>query len=116
MTPFHLLVLAIAVFRTTRLVTTDSITDRYREWLRARSHRDMAAPKGLEGEMAFRTEERIDRPITLWLWKLLTCPWCSSVWLGGLAIGLFLTYPTYTLYVAYVLACSAVAGVLMERT
>ena len=36
--------------------------------------------------------------------------------LAGLAVGLFLSVPTYTLDVAYVLACSAFAGVLMERT
>ena len=116
MTPFHLLVLAIAVFRITRLVTGDSISEGFREWLRSRSHRDMAAPKGLEGEMVFRTEERTDRPVMLWAWRLLTCPWCVSMYAGGLAIGLFLSYPTYTLDVGYVLACSAVAGVLMERT
>jgi hypothetical protein len=38
------------------------------------------------------------------------------MWLAGLAVGLFLSVPTYTLDVAYVLACSAFAGVLMERT
>lgn len=116
MTPFHLLVLAVAVYRATRLVTADTVSERPREWLRARSHKTMVRHDllGVTGDT--RVDERTDRPASLWLWKLITCPWCSSVWLGALAIGTFLTWPTPTLDVAYVLGCSAVAGILMERT
>jgi hypothetical protein len=103
LTPFHLLVLAVAVFRATRLVSRDEITDAAREWLR-RSHDIDDAEVTAIGRVA------------RFAFDLVSCPWCVSIWLGGLAVGLFLSYPSITLDVAYVLACSAVAGVVSERT
>ena len=114
MTPFHLLVLAIAVYRATRFVTADTLTDSLREHLRDRTHRTMTRATGSGAET--RVEERTDRFVSLWLWKLIGCPWCISIWIGALAIACVLTWQTRTLDVAYVLACSAFAGVLMERT
>ena len=114
MTPFHLLILAIAVYRATRFFTADTLTDSLREHLRERTHRTMTRATGSGAET--RVEERTDRFVSLFAWKIATCSWCSSIWLAGLAVGLFLSVPTYTLDVAYVLACSAFAGVLMERT
>jgi hypothetical protein len=115
-TPFHLLVLSVAVYRATRLVCRDSISDGVREWLRHRGFRFEIETNPVTRDVTgHRSTERPGRAVSRWLWRLAECSWCTSIWLGALAIGLFLSFPTPTLDVAYVLSCSAVAGILSER-
>jgi hypothetical protein len=114
MTPFHLLVLAIGVFRATRFVTADTLTDSFREHLRERTHRTMTRATGSGAET--RVEERTDRFVSLFAWKITSCVWCSSVWLSGIAIAAFVNASAWTLIVAYVLAVAGVAGFLAERS
>lgn len=116
MTPFHLLVLSIAVFRATRLVTSDTISEPWRDRLRQRSHRTFHRQEIDGTVVATRLDERDDRPFSLWAWKLVTCPWCIGLWISAFAIGSYLTWGAAVLDVAYVLSSSAVAGVLMELT
>lgn len=83
-----LLIDALAVFRLTRLVTTDTILDRPREAVRK------------------------ERP---GLFLFLTCPWCVGMWL---AAGVVLVAPHVRLWrpLRQVLALSAIAGLLAERS
>ena len=96
MTPFHLLVLAVAVYRGSRLIVADIITESLRKRL---------APHSLSELHSWRTIAS----------DFVSCYWCVSIWLGALAIGCELTWQQSTLDVAYVLACSAVAGILGEQ-
>jgi hypothetical protein len=92
-----LVVNVAAVFRLTRLVCTDQITaparQRVLRW---------AAQRG----------ERQDTLIA----DFLACPWCVSPWLAAGVVALAYYVPQGWTYVAYVLTCSAVAGIVAERT
>jgi len=80
---------SVAVYRLTRLVTTDRVL----EPVRKRIHDSL-------GMAAF---------------DFITCPWCTSIWIAAIVVVLTYFVPEYWVYVAYLLACSAVAGYLMER-
>lgn len=56
----------VAVFRLTRLVTTDLIMHRFRAWCERRS---------------------------LWLGYLAECPYCASIWLSGPVIAPIVLWP-----------------------
>lgn len=43
---------------------------------------------------------------------LLTCTWCSSIWVASLVVILGIIIPTVAFYIGLVLALSAVAGYL----
>jgi hypothetical protein len=80
----------VAVFRLTRLVTTDTITEKPRQWVKR--HWGMGA------------------------FDFVVCPWCTSIWLAAGVVLLTVFAPHQWQYVAYVLVCSAVAGVLAEHS
>ena len=87
-----LLVLALACFRATRLVTTDVIFNGLRErfWRRF-------------------------PPETTALGYLSTCDWCASIWVGSLLTISYTIFPTATFIACLPLALSAVAGTLAAR-
>lgn len=88
--PRDLVVGAVATYRAARLVTEDEITRPVRE-------RVLEWSDG--GRVGY----------------LITCPWCSSVWAGGLlAVGLTVA-PRATRAVAAALAWSAAAGYLSAK-
>lgn len=84
----ELIVLALAVFRITRLLIEDEIFDTPRDWLYAK----------------FR-----GKPL---LTYLLTCYWCLSMYVAVVVVGLYLLIPIPTLIVCVVLALSAVVGLI----
>lgn len=57
MTAFWFIVVALATYRLTRLVTADKITERVRSFVEVRSQ---------------------------WLGYLVTCDWCLSIWVAPL--------------------------------
>ncbi len=87
-----LVVLALATFRLTRLVTTDVIFNGLRERLWRRFPPESTA-----------------------LGYLSTCDWCASVWTGSLLAVAYTMIPTVTLVAALALALSAVTGILAAR-
>lgn len=92
--PHHLTALVVAltlltVYRLTRLVTTDVITDRPRSWLR----------REYEG----------------WLVTLVHCPWCMSVWIAGPVVVMTVYAGEWWRWVMVGVAGSAVAGYLAEH-
>lgn len=95
---------ALAVFRLTRLVVSDSITAGLRE--RAIG-REQISDRHLTGERM----TMVARP---WLATLLACPWCVSPWLAAVVVACQALTPAVWLYLACVLAFSAVAGLLAE--
>lgn len=86
----------LATYRLTRLVTHDRITEGLR--------RRIAGQDEVFGGMA--------RPQ---VFDFITCPWCVGVWLAAAVVAATALFPLEWRYGAYVLACAAVAGFLMER-
>ncbi|MGH3783162.1 MAG: DUF1360 domain-containing protein [Pseudonocardiaceae bacterium] len=85
-TPLLLLLDAAAVYRLTRLVTTDHWPlGWWRQHLR---------------------EQHPTSPLTTWV----HCPWCTSVWIAPVVLGLQALAPRAWPYAAAVLAFSAITG------
>jgi hypothetical protein len=82
------LVLGLATYRLTRLITTDNITEPIREriW-------DKYPPQSTR------------------LGYLITCDWCSSIWVASIVIPSAMIIPVLV-YVYAVFAVSAIAGLL----
>ena len=89
LSPFDWLIVALAVFRGTRLLNKDLIAEPVRK---------------LGGRAGMK-----------WL-DFITCPWCVSMWLAGGAVALSLTVWREVRYLWVVLALSAVAGFFGERS
>lgn len=86
---------ALATFRLTRLVTADTITEGARRWA--------------GGVRPWNGVPRLDRPRTF---EFITCPWCTSVWIGAAVAASTWAWAGPMLWVNGALAFSAVAGLL----
>lgn len=88
MTPFEFVILALATYRITRLLTRDVIAEpiRIRVW---KKHPPESSKLGY----------------------LFTCEWCMSIWTASLIYGCFII-TSVTVIVVVPLALSAVAGLL----
>jgi hypothetical protein len=87
---------ALAVYRATRLVTEDTIWEGTRDRVVAWSERDGRAAT-----------------LRVKVGDLITCPWCASMWVAGLAVGSWWVLPVAVWRSgAAVLAASAVAGLV----
>jgi hypothetical protein len=82
-------ILALAVFRLTRLITTDVVLNRVRERIWRRF------PPGNGG-----------------IGYVLTCDWCASIWVASPVYGMYKIAHVPTMFGCGVLALSAVAGLL----
>jgi hypothetical protein len=86
-----LTVLALAIYRVCRLVVEDAVTEKLRNRIWARYS--------------------ITSGIGYWI----TCYWCTSIWVASLFVGMYTMIPIPTLTVSYVLALSAVVGIVAAR-
>lgn len=84
-----LVILALAVFRLTRVITVDEIFSKVRTKIWERS----PAWKGGIGYM-------------------ITCDWCTSIWTSSLVMSMYKITPEPTVFVCSVLSLSAVTGLL----
>lgn len=84
---------ALAVYRITRLIVSDTLFDEPR---RALLERLDASESPVAGKMA----------------EGLDCPWCVSVWVGGGVLAFKASAPRAWRALSFVLATSAVAGIL----
>ena len=89
---FHFVVLALGVYRLTRLVTTDVLLDR----ARARLWKKYPPEQGGIG-------------------YLITCDWCTSVWTSSMTVVMYIMIPNIVFAVACVLALSAITGLVTAR-
>jgi hypothetical protein len=128
----NLVILALAVARLTRLVTQDSLTQRIREWVLTRWPDDSTefgdsevTERGTDalgfrtgtlktGRQVFRTSEAWYAVDPYKSSELLTCDWCSSIWIGLAAAASHYFYPEITFWVALPLALSFVAAWLND--
>jgi hypothetical protein len=83
-----LVLLSLAAFRLTHLITTDAITEglRNRIWNKF--------------------------PPTTKLGYLITCNWCTGFWVSILMVALWLALPQVVIVVSLVLAISALVGLI----
>jgi hypothetical protein len=89
---FSFFILALAAHRLTRLVTTDTIFSPLREKIWNKFPPD-----------------RVN------LGYLITCDWCTSIWVSTILISSYLLIPYPTLVVSLVLAISTIVGYLAAR-
>lgn len=90
--PVALIILALAVYRLTRLVTTDTITFPIRNKIWNRFP-----------------------PETSRFGYLFTCDWCTSIWVSSLVVISYTIIPTATTLLALIPALSAVASIIAAR-
>jgi hypothetical protein len=88
LTAVTFVILALAAYRLTHLVTTDAIAD------------------------GFRTKVWSKYPPTTRIGYLITCNWCTGFWVSLLLVLGFLLLPQVTLVVSLVMALSGVVGLL----
>lgn len=84
--PAVLIVIALAVFRVSRLVVEDSITEPLRDWTLA------------------RVPDRIG--------ELIECIWCVSFWIALAATVAYALSPSVMFWVCFPFALSAISGIL----
>jgi hypothetical protein len=89
--PWTFIILALAVFRATRLVTTDQIFEPLRQRIWSKF------------------------PPNTFLGYLLTCNWCSSIWVSAIFVAGYILLPYATFVVSLLLALSAVAAYIAAR-
>lgn len=89
-----LILLVASVFATHRLtvlVTRDTITEKLRNWFFNRWN-----------------------PMNSWTY-VLTCPWCISMWLGGVVLLGVVFIPQIWVYFALLLTFSSITGLIEEK-
>jgi hypothetical protein len=103
-----LIVDALALYRLTRLIVSDSITDPIRKRL-------LDHAKRLAFQNATANQNRptpYDSNVYGKFWNLITCPWCLSIWFAIPVIALTKLVPGVWQYPALGLTLSAVAGLI----
>lgn len=85
-------ILALAVFRITRIITTDTILEKLREFIWRKS------PPAKNG-----------------IGYLITCNWCSSIWVASLVVSMYRITAEPTIFVCSIFALSGVAGIITSR-
>jgi len=88
-TPLHLVILGLATYRVTRLVTRDVITAKAREFFWKKFP-----------------------PESSYIGYLSTCEWCFSFWIGSGFVISSIIIPEITYVVATIYSVSAIAGLL----
>jgi hypothetical protein len=89
---FTYVILALAAHRLTRLITTDTIFSALREKIWNKFP-----------------------PNKVNIGYLITCDWCTSLWVAGILIPAYLLAPAVVFVVSLVLATSSIVGFLAAR-
>ena len=112
--PTMLLIWVACVYRLTRLVVEDAITAPIREAIRKRSIILEVRPS-LTGSAAAQRENLKTSGFWRWLFDLISCFWCVSVWISALAVLAYWGARPYSDYAALALALSAMVGLVREK-
>jgi hypothetical protein len=83
-----LVILGLAAFRATHLITTDAIAD------------------------GFRNKIWSKWPPSTKIGYLITCNWCTGFWVSVFLVAFWLVLPQITLVVSLILAISALIGII----
>lgn len=88
----HFLVLALMVYRLTRLIVVDTIFEPVRSWIFSKKP-----------------------PHSSSLGYLFTCEWCISLWLALPTMLLYALFPSTVFLIGCIFALSATAGLITAR-
>jgi hypothetical protein len=88
---FQFMLLTLATYRLTRLITTDTIFEPVREKIWSKY------------------------PPSTQFGYLFTCNWCTGMWTAMMVTILFFFFPSVTLMVSLVLSISALVGLLASK-
>ncbi len=108
-----LLILALAIYSITRLITKDSIIDRQREWFfnqfPPEGYTSRVRPK--RGKFIIQGQHYV---VTKGhkLGELVSCPWCSGFWVSGALFLAFWAWPVTTTFLLVPLALRVIPGVI----
>lgn len=97
----YLILDTLSVYRLTKLVTDDYITEEFREILRAK----------FPAVIDKRTKVRRASKITY----LINCPWCVSIWAAAFIFTLRKISPETATYLSSILAASALTGLAANK-
>lgn len=103
-----LLVDSLATFRLAMLVAKDSITAPAREWLRSQGW-EVDVHSGLPMK-----RRGIGSAISRTTHEWAACPWCNSPWCAA-GIVILQANTSWAIWVIYILALSAITGILAEH-
>lgn len=104
--PFHFIIIAFAIFRLTRLLVADHIT----QWLRDLCMKTVTVKDPLTGALFVRCEKPI-KGIRRLISDLLGCPWCVGVWVAFAALVLYYLAATGTFSLGWmIILIFALAG------
>ena len=106
---------ALCIYRLTRLLVEDTISDPVREWLRKRSFGELVERDYVTGNVISRTPAPKPGSPFSWAWKLMTCYWCLSLWISAVIVVVAYFNGSWFQYVCIPFAFSAIAGVISER-
>ena len=117
MTVLEFLVVALAVFRVSRLIVSDTILDTPRLWILTRYpasdtvfvdwRDDLFWVEKVGGWMAIKPHL---------IGELISCVWCTGFWISVIAVAAWWQSPEVAWWLALPFALSAVAGLLEEVT
>jgi hypothetical protein len=93
---------ALAVYRITRLVTRDTITEELRETIAQEIQTTVQA-----GLITQKTADKLT--------YLMECDWCMSIWVATIACFFKKYIPHVWDTIKYIMAASAVAGALSNQ-
>ena len=85
---FTYIIYALAAYRLTRLITTDTILEGLRNWIWKKF------------------------PPSHGFGYLFTCNWCTGMWVSGMLVGGYLLFPVVAYVVSLVLSISAIVGLV----
>lgn len=115
-----LLIIALAIYSITRLITVDSIADRPRDWLHARFPYE---GQNIKIGTAWPGRDRCTFIVTgdhryvtegSWLGELVKCPWCMGFWVALAVFGAFCFWPVATTFVLVPMALRVIPGMIQS--
>jgi hypothetical protein len=108
-----LVIYLLAAYRLTILIVKDSIFNGVRDWIRDHGYKTQTQTD-LRGEV--HTRVTAINLFWSWLHDLISCEWCTSIWVGTVVVLLQHYQQSWFQYVCFALALSSVASVMSEKT
>ena len=102
----HLILLALASFRFTRLLVFDKIT----EFLRAPFF-DELQEENEDGELETYFVPK-ETGIKKFIGELISCYWCTGFWVSALLVGFYLYNATYALPIILIFAVAGLGAII----
>ena len=103
---FEFLIIAFATFRFTHLLVFDSIADFIRRPFMT------VKEKTLDTGEVFEIVSAKGKGVRKFTGELLSCYWCTGVWIAAIFVGLFVWIPHFIWPVFIVLAIAGIASFL----